>query len=564
MTVWDYAALVGYFLTMLGIGWWARRRTHTQEDYFMGGRSFGAFVQTFAALGIGTGSSGPVTTAHTTLLSGMSGLWGIVSWLFVTPCYWITGVWYRRMRHLTLGDWFVERYESPALGAAYALFGLLFFMVFGSMMFSTVGRVAAPLVGTGTVSVAGQQFGIEYVLVPVTGAVVIGYVVLGGLRAVYWTDVAQGFGILLLSILLIPLGLRALVGQFGDPQTQGLGDGFRILHEQLPATHFALTGTASSAEHPLYLVAALVLVNLVGVVIQPHFITLGGGSAKTETGARTGLVVGSILKRLCALGWTMTALIGLALYADRSELATDPDQIWGLASRELLGPGLTGLMLACLLGALMSSVDTYMLVGSALVVRNVYAPYVNPKATEQQYVALGRLTGAIVVVGSVVISLCMMDVFKQLQLTWVVAMLFAAPFWVGIFWRRATTAAAWSTVACSALLFFVIPWLTPRLWPDLRTYRSLTVANDVLVTTTRRVAAPSDIKRRQAAMELWEATYQQLVEADQNVGQAFGVPAGGWAVRGRAAADPTAGLEQTLPPADRLAEQSAALQRLAH
>ena len=118
----------------------------------------------------------------------------------------------------------------------------------------------------------------------------------------------------------------------------------------------------------------------------------------------------------------------------------------------------------------------------------------------------------------------MMDVFRQLQLTWVVTMLFAAPFWVGIFWRRATTAAAWSTVACSALMFFVIPWLAPRLWPALRVYPSLTVANDIVVTTIRRVASPSDVRRRQAALDLWQTAYQELVDADQKVGQAFGEP----------------------------------------
>ncbi len=50
-------------------------------------------------------------------------MWSVMYWLFVTPFYWITGVWYRRMRHLTLGDWFVERYESRAMGAAYSVFG---------------------------------------------------------------------------------------------------------------------------------------------------------------------------------------------------------------------------------------------------------------------------------------------------------------------------------------------------------------------------------------------------------------------------------------------------------
>ena len=67
-------------------------------------------------------------------------------------------------------------------------------------------------------------------------------------------------------------------------------------------------------------------------------------------------------------------------------LIKDADMAWGTATKELLGPlgiGLVGLMLACLLAALMSSVDCYMLVCSALVVRNIYVPFVNPKAGER-------------------------------------------------------------------------------------------------------------------------------------------------------------------------------------
>ena len=134
----DYLVLLGYFLVMAAIGVWAMRRVKVQEDYFMGGRSFGKLLQTFAAFGAGTGSSDPVNTGRTTFTSGMSGMWSVMYWLFVTPFYWIAGVWYRRMRHLTLGDWYVERYESKRLGAAYAVFGLIFYVVYGSMLFSAI------------------------------------------------------------------------------------------------------------------------------------------------------------------------------------------------------------------------------------------------------------------------------------------------------------------------------------------------------------------------------------------------------------------------------------------
>ena len=92
----------------------------------MAGRSFGKLMQTFAAFGSGTGSADPVNTARGTFHNGMSGMWSVMYWLFVTPVYWISAVWYRRMRSLTLGDWFVERYESKSIGVAYALFGCFY------------------------------------------------------------------------------------------------------------------------------------------------------------------------------------------------------------------------------------------------------------------------------------------------------------------------------------------------------------------------------------------------------------------------------------------------------
>ena len=453
MVLWDYLVLLAYFLVMIGIGVYSALRIKAQDDFFMGGRSFGKLLQTFAAFGAGTGSSDPVNTARTTFTSGMSGMWSVMYWLLVTPFYWIAAVWYRRMRHLTLGDWFVERYHSRALGAGYCVFGLLFYMVYGSMLFSAIGKVAAPLIAFDSFTLAGQAYPIEYLLVPVIGLVVLLYGIMGGLHAAYYTDLVQGLCIIFLSIILIPYGLAALVDKFGDPANESLWMGFQYLHQRLPEEHFHIVGSSSSSEFPLHRIIAVVIINLVGIVVQPHFIATGGGSAKTEQTARVGLVAGNFLKRFCTIGWVLTALIALALYADNPELSRDPDTPWGVASRALLGPGLTGLMLACLLAALMSSVDAYMIVGSGLVVRNIYAPYIAPSASEAQYLRVARLTGIIVVGGAVVVSLFYMNVFKQLQLTWIFNILFAAPFWVGLYWRRATLAAAWLTVAYSVLMF---------------------------------------------------------------------------------------------------------------
>lgn len=497
----DYLVLLGYFALMIWIGRVAMRRVKAQEDYFMGGRQFGKWLQAFAAFGAGTGSSDPVNTARTSFTSGMSGIWSTMSWLFVTPFYWITGVWYRRMRHMTLGDWFVERYESKPMGAAYTIFGLLFYMVYGSMLFSAIGKVAAPLLGDAIV-IGGQSYQLEYVLVPAIAVIVIVYGVLGGLTAAYWTDMVQGIFIILLSIMLVPFGLHALIERFGDPSTDGLMTGFRIMHEQLPAGMFQLVGSANSSEFPLYRIVAVTLISLIGIVVQPHFIATGGGSAKTELNARVGLVAGNLAKRFCTIGWAITALIVLALFADNAEVMSDPDRAWGIASRELLVPGLRGLMLACLLAALMSSADTYMLVSSALIVRNIYIPFVNKNASESACLTIGRVFGMLVIVGAVVVSLKMMNVFQQLQLTWVFPILFAAPFWIGMYWRRATTGAAWVTIAFSTLFFFIVPKLIPVLMPGMMENERFTAVTDQVTVQIERTAAPSDIRRRN--MEIQE------------------------------------------------------------
>ena len=513
----DYAVLVLYFVVMVGIGIWAMRRIKNQEDYFLGGRGFGKLLQTFAAFGAGTGSHEPVTVGRTGWTSGLSGVWSALMWLFVTPIYWITAVWYRRMRHMTLGDWFVERYESPALGAAYTLFAIAFYMAYLSTMFSAIAMFAVPLMGIDTL------FGweLQYVLVPIIAVVVILYGVLGGLTAAYWTDLIQGFFIILLSILLIPFGLWALAEQYGESGQESLMDGFRIMHDRVSSDYFNLFSGPASGEFPIHYIVSLSLLGMVGIVVQPHFIATGGGSAKTEDEARIGLVAGNFLKRLCTVGWALTALIALALLAGTPEIAANPDFVWGVAAREILGPlnlGLVGLMLACLLAALMSSADTYMIVTSGLVVRNLYAPYVNPDADEKTYLRVGRLTGLIIIIGASVIAIRYADVFGQFKMALDLPILFAAPFWVGIYWRRATRAAVWGTMLFSLLVFFVLPPLVPAVMPSLRENPALAATTRVVTTTIRRVATEADVARHQAWVEAKEALDPDDTEALRRLG----------------------------------------------
>ncbi len=510
MNIIDYVVLGLYFTLMAGIGVWSMIRVKGQEDFFMGGRGFGKVMQAFAAFGAGTGSSDPINTGRSTFVGGMSGMWSVMLWLFVTPFYWITGVWYRRMRHLTLGDWFVERYESRSLGAAYSIFGVMFFMIYGSMFFSAISKTAEPMIGD-TVAVMGQTYELQYVFIPVVAVVVVAYGIAGGLAAAYYTDLIQGICIIGLSVMLVPIGLEKLA-ENPDLNPDG-NNGFQVMHDQLPESFFDVIGS-SAAEFSLYYLVAIVLANLTGIVVQPHFIATGGGSAKSEFDARVGLVVGNFLKRFCTVGWVLTALIAATLYADVPELVANPDRAWGYASMQLLGPGFRGLMLACLLAALMSSVDAYMIVGAGLIVRNLYVPFVNPNADERQCLRAGRLTGIIVVAGSVVFSLTIYDMIGQLQLTFWFPLVFAAPFWIGMYWRRATVSAAWITVIYCLMFFFVIPYFGPRVFSNLRDSQDLMTHTPHIRTVTQEVVSKSMLRQVLSEAEVkWEQEQKELTGA---------------------------------------------------
>jgi len=169
-----------------------------------------------------------------------------------------------------------------------------------------------------------------------------------------------------------------------------------------------------------------------------------------------------------------------------------------------------------LLAALMSTVDCFMIVCAALVVRNIYHPYIKPDASEAESLRLARIVGALVVAGSVALSLTIYDMFANLQLTWIVPMLFAAVFWVGMYWRRATTGAAWITFTFCLLFFLVLPIVVPKLNPDLAKSPAYTSTSHVIQSTVTRAALPLDVSRGKAS-----AVGESITETKQRGGVAL-------------------------------------------
>ena len=89
---------------------------------------------------------------------------------------------------------------------------------------------------------------------------------------------------------------------------------------------FDILGSPEASDFTWYYLVAVTAINLIGIVVMPHLIVVGGGSAKDELTARVGIMFGHYLKRFLTIFWALSGLIALALYA--RELS-DPDLVWG-------------------------------------------------------------------------------------------------------------------------------------------------------------------------------------------------------------------------------------------
>jgi len=403
----DLAVVIAYLGIVLFLGHRsARKQTKSQEGYFLAGRKLGKLYQFFLNFGNSTDANGAVSTASLVYQQGVSGVWLGFQLIFLNPYYWFMNMWFRRVRLVTMADLFEDRLGSRKLATFYALFQSI------TVMFVVIGfgnlityKISAALVvkpeatwnaeerasvegyralhelekaaKTTTSLTAEQQTRLtelreqdargelqSYItaLKPlpfyIIYTLIVGlYVVIGGMTATAMNEVLQSILTIVFSVILIPLGLSAI-------------GGWEQLSVRVPPAMFELVSSNTGAQQVtgtvLLAMFIVALVQINGIVGNMSI----SGSAKNEYAARFGAVSGTYGKRLMMIMWAFCGLTAVALYQGPTALS-DPDAAWGTMCRQLLGPGLLGLMLVGLLANNMDTVAAQTLAVSALFVRNV-------------------------------------------------------------------------------------------------------------------------------------------------------------------------------------------------
>ncbi len=425
----DILVLGLYLVGITIIGVWAARRIKNTADFFMP-RRFGKVMMITHAFGTGTHSDQAVSVASKSYMVGLSGIWYQWLWLPCTPFYWLIAPVMRRFRAITTADVFEARF-SPSVAMLFAVVGMLNLSINIGVMLKGAGAVI-------DASTAGVSSNIAIAVMTVMFVI---YGMAGGLSAAIITDFIQGVLIVVFSFVLLPFILNAV-------------GGLQSIHEAIKDP--GMLSLVAPAEIGFFYIAVIAFNGLVGIVTQPH--TMGNCAAgKTEMEGRVGWMFGNLIKRVCTVAWCLTGLAAVVYFTGND---IDPDRIYGLVAADFLPrilPGLLGLFLAAILASVMSSCDSFMIASSGLFTENIYKRFL-PERTAKHYVFVARATSLAIVAGGVGFAYWLEGVVQGLEIFWKISPMMGIAFWLGLFWRRTTTAGAWA----STLTAFGVWWLTTK------------------------------------------------------------------------------------------------------
>ena len=426
LTILDLIVIFTYIAIIVYIGWWTKRKVQSSGDYFMGGRKGSKIMMIANAFGAGTHTDQAIAVSGATYQIGLAGIWYQWVWLFATPFYWIVAPIFRRVRYVTTGDFFEERYGAK-LGVAYTVMGILFFMI-------NLGLI---LKGTGTAIEAVTQGEISTAMVVVLLTIFfLAYSVFGGLVSALFVNLIQGMFILVLSFLLIPFALNA-------------AGGMAEVKASLPEHMFSFV---APHEVTLFFIVAIIINGLVGIVVQPHHMAIGGAGS-SEVSCRTGWTYGNFTKRFATLGWAFVGVFAASLFPglenENRELA------FGMAVSKLLPSGLIGLMVAAMAAAVLAACHNYMVGGSALFTRNIYSKIVKTKHEGNRELTVARISSVVIVLGGVTIALLIPNVVQGVKYLWLITSYFGIAFWGAVMWRRSNRYAVWASVIVTVFVTFL-------------------------------------------------------------------------------------------------------------
>jgi sodium/proline symporter len=379
------AVFVSYLCLLFGLAIWSSKETANLEGYFIAGKKLPYWVVAFSTNA--TGESGWLLLG----LTGMAYAVGLHAfWVVAGELIGITLCWFLVAKRLKIAS---DRYDSITvpdyLESHFAdskhILRLISVVIILAMVLI---YIAAQMIAAG--KAFSEFIQVSYVHGVILGAVVTAlYTMIGGYKAVAYTDVVQGV-LMLLALILLPAFAFIEVGGWSLTM-ESLRAIDPVLLESLGKHGWSTAGFVAAAS---FLAIGLPFLGVPQVLVR--FMSIEDESQVTKAG---------IISVACMLCFTSGAvLIGLAgrvLFPDLS----DPELIMPTLSRELFPPLVTGLLVVVLLAAIMSTVDSLLILVSSAVTRDLLQKIVKPNIPDKTLVLIGKASTFVIGVFAMLIAL---------------------------------------------------------------------------------------------------------------------------------------------------------------
>ena len=438
----DYTILVVYFAFVLGIGWALRHFVKSSDDFFLSGRSIPAWIAGLAFLSANLGAQEVIGMAA----SGAK--YGIMTshfyWVGAIPAMVFVGIFmmpfYYGSRARSVPEYLKLRFDEKTRGFNAVSFAVMTVFSSGISMYALAKLLELVL---------GWNF---HASVLVSAAIVLVYIVLGGLTSAIYNEVLQFFLIVLGFLPLVLLGLKDVGGWAGltaKLSTVATNAGYAPGAWSESWKHLGSAGANPMGVEWFGMVMGLGFVLSFGYWCTDFLVVQRAMAADSMSAARRTPLIASIPKMLFPALVILPGMIAIALHTTQAPLlplGSDGTPNYNLAVPVLLGhyfpSGLLGLGLTALMASFMSGMAGNVTAFNTVWTYDIYQSYIRPGRSDRHYLWMGHMAtvfGILLSVAAAYAATRYNNIMDMLQLVFafVNAPLFAT-FLLGMFWRRAT------------------------------------------------------------------------------------------------------------------------------
>lgn len=418
------APIILYLILMLCIAFYVNKKKWKtngfSEEYYIGSRDMGGIVLAMTLIATYVGASSFIGGPGIAYKLGLG--WVLLACIQVPTAFFTLGILGKRLAILsrklnavTLLDILRARYHSDAVVILSACMLLIFF----------TGSIVAQFVGGARLfeSVTGAPY---IVGLSIFAVVVIAYTTIGGFRTVVLTDAIQSFVMLLATFILFFVILK---------KGNGMESIMRSIAEQNP--NLLKPDSGGNIAKPFILSFwALVGIGILGLPAT----TVRCMGFKSTKAMHRAMVIGTSVVGLLMLGMHLIGVMGAAIEPN-VEIG---DKIIPILALKHLHPLLAGIFIAGPLAAIMSTVDSLLIISSSTIMKDLYLHYIEKDAAEEKikklsiYCSLGF--------GILVFLLAMKppELLVWINLFALAGQetLFFAPLLLGLYWKKANAMGA--------------------------------------------------------------------------------------------------------------------------